>query len=417
MATGKLINPDRTTKTPLGIKSPRKHHVVTHNPSGANPGETLYVRIPKLNTNTFYVPNSVYLSVDIDITGKSGHKNHVVANLGRNLITDLSIKFGSEIIQNISNYDTYMTYKDLWLSKAKRDNMIFEGIQSPEISKLRSGHTASPVVANDTTLSEVFDKKYKIPLDFELLTDHAPLYKIAIEEDIIFEITLAANKEVLVSADTTDWGYVLKNICLEYDTVTDEGIAKTITQMYTNGYGILYDKVDRFKSVKVAQNDSLINENINFPRRSIKGVLLLFLKKFAPGVRKTEDFHNPEIKDVEITIEGMSNQLFNRPMRMLDQWNEAKKFFMSEDIKKDEDCFMDIVKYYGSKNHYGLWIDFRTTEDNSIHGSGTKLQNTKDGIQLSIKKKTGEGPYTMLIYIISDAQIQIQNCQLRSVMY
>ena len=60
---------------------------------------------------------------------------------------------------------------------------------------------------------------------------------------------------------------------------------------------------------------------------------------------------------------------------------------------------------------------FRSTEDNELHGSGRALQNTKDGIQLKIIKDDDKGPYQMHIFIVSDAQLNIQNCQLASMQY
>ncbi len=361
MATGQYINPQRLNKTPLGIKATRKHHVITFNPSSANPGETLYVRIPKLTTNTFYVPGSIYLSADVEITGDTGHDNHLVDNFGRNLISRMTVKWGAEKITELNNYDLYMTYKDLWLSKDKRKNMVFEGLQNKNINKLRSGLTVSGASVNDTMMKTVFGDKYKIPLDFEILTDHAPLYKAVINENIIFEIELNPNKNVLVSSKPKDMAYKLTNICLEYDTVTDKNIASTISNMYNSGYAFMFDRVDSLKEVKVTANETIINQNINFPRRSIKGVLLLFEKAFDVGARESEHFYNPEIKDVQITLEGISSQLYNNGIRMLDQWIEAKKFFMSDQVKVDEDCFMNIEKFYGIGKGYCLWLDFRTT--------------------------------------------------------
>jgi hypothetical protein len=72
-------------------------------------------------------------------------------------------------------------------------------------------------------------------------------------------------------------------------------------------------------------------------------------------------------------------------MRMQDQWEEIKKHFMGESIKETKDCNMDIMKYYDD-DKFALWLDLRTIEDNTLHGSGKALQNTKDGIQLAIKK-------------------------------
>ena len=286
MATGKYINPDRMSKIQLGLKAEKKHHVITHNPSAANPGAILYVRIPNLTKNTVFVPDSLYLSADLEISGKTGHDNHVVNNVGRNIISKFEVKIGTNTAFNLSNYDIYMTYKDLWLSKHKRKNMVFEGIQDEEVRKLRSGLTVSSAGANNKMLFKVFAKKYKIPLDFELLTDHGPLYKYAINEDIIFEITLATNDRILVSTDTKDWGYKLSNICLEYDTVTSESIANSMLQKYNSGYNVLYDMVDHFKTVSIKANDTLINENINFPRRSIKGVDFIVCENFYRWTKK-----------------------------------------------------------------------------------------------------------------------------------
>ncbi len=138
------------------------------------------------------------------------------------------------------------------------------------------------------------------------------------------------------------------------------------------------------------------------------------MKTFTDGQRNSEEFHNPEIKDIEITIEGISNKLFNTSMRMLDQFNEAKKFFMLDKITEDSN--MNIEQFYGGK-YFSLWIDFRTSPDNSIHGNGALLQNTKDGIQLAFKKKSGEGPFQMHVFIVSDAQLNIANYQVQSIQF
>jgi hypothetical protein len=76
-----------------------------------------------------------------------------------------------------------------------------------------------------------------------------------------------------------------------------------------------------------------------------------------------------------------------------------------------------MEKYYEDDNHFALWLDLiRTTEDNTLHGSGKALIKTKDGIQLTIKKEAGKGPYKMHMFIISDAQVNIMNSQIVSLM-
>ena len=52
--------------------------------SEANPGEKLYVSVPKLNENGVIVPGSLYLPFNIDLNG--GHADNVlVQNVSRAL--------------------------------------------------------------------------------------------------------------------------------------------------------------------------------------------------------------------------------------------------------------------------------------------------------------------------------------------
>jgi hypothetical protein len=45
----------------------------------------------------------------------------------------------------------------------------------------------------------------------------------------------------------------------------------------------LYDWVDNLRTVNILASETLINENINIPKRSIKGILLLFTSNFGDG--------------------------------------------------------------------------------------------------------------------------------------
>ena len=118
MATGKHLNTARMHKIPLGLKAERHHNIITFNPSSANPKETLYVRIPRLKEDTFYVPGTFCLTADVTVSGDP--KNYVVNNLSRNLISKLTVKWGATNILEIGNYDLYLTYKDLWLTTERK---------------------------------------------------------------------------------------------------------------------------------------------------------------------------------------------------------------------------------------------------------------------------------------------------------
>ena len=273
---GNKLEPQLNSRKINGLKSPKTHHVITNNPSSANPNETLYVRIPKLTSNTFFVPGSLYLSADVKISGDDG--NSVVNNLGRNLISKLIVKFGAETLFSLSEYNLYSTFKDLFLTKSQRENLVFQGIQESTFRALRSIKKTT----NDATqarLLEIYKTKYKIPLDFEFLTTEGPLFTYAIEEDLIFELTLSPVRDVIVTSETKDWNYELNNICLEYDTVTNEELARSLKNIYEQGMNIPYDYVTHIKSYKYISQT--INENINIPRKSVKGILILFTETFT----------------------------------------------------------------------------------------------------------------------------------------
>ena len=60
----------------------------------------------------------------------------------------------------------------------------------------------------------------------------------------------------------------------------------------------------------------------------MKGILMLFEDVAAqqPFVCNTEAFYNPKITKVEVTIEGIPNQLYSQGMRAYQMWDDAKKY-------------------------------------------------------------------------------------------
>ena len=63
---------------------------------------------------------------------------------------------------------------------------------------------------------------------------------------------------------------------------------------------------------------------------SLQGLLLLFLDKCDDFGNKSEEFYNPSIKKVLITINGMPHQLFASGIQAKDIYPELKKFFCKE---------------------------------------------------------------------------------------
>ena len=75
-----------------------------------------------------------------------------------------------------------------------------------------------------------------------------------------------------------------------------------------------------------------------------------------------------------------------------------------------------ITSYYTDK--YALWLDFRTIDDNTLNGSGRRLENTSEGVRLHIKKEAGSASkLSCYLYIFQDAQINISDAQFLNVIY
>ena len=69
-------------------------------------------------------------------------------------------------------------------------------------------------------------------------------------------------------------------------------------------------------------------------------------------------------------------------------------------------------------NKYALWLYFRTIDENELHGTGRRIEDASEGITLQIEKKTeSAGALNAYIYLIMDAQLNIQNGAYVSVMY
>ena len=71
------LNPYRFPRMAFGLKANSTLNGITLTPSNANPGETLYIEIPKLMDNMVIVPGIVFLVFNLSI---SGHENNTVVN-------------------------------------------------------------------------------------------------------------------------------------------------------------------------------------------------------------------------------------------------------------------------------------------------------------------------------------------------
>jgi hypothetical protein len=146
----------------------------------------------------------------------------------------------------------------------------------------------------------------------------------------------------------------------------------------------------------------------------MKGILMLFED---PNRTNTENYFNPNITKVEMTIEGIPNQLYSQGMKAYQQWDEVNKFF-AFNSKQDKEINLLTKKLFLTETtlekylttNYSLWLDLRSTDDNSLHGSGRRIENASEGITIQIEKKAGlDEPINLYIFVIQDAQINFED--------
>ena len=296
--------------------------------------------------------------------------------------------------------------------------MLSEGIQSVDLCKIRSGagDKKTSGVDAETKLEGTYKNKYRINLEHQILTDHGVFYPQALYNDLVFELTLAPASQVVRGSDPSKLVYKVENIQLEYETIRSKSLADEATSTYTNGKEFAYDLVMRDRVVPFQKGiDTRLNLRVNPQRRSLKGILLLFIIPYTAGTRDSENYLNPDITKVKVTVNGVPNRVYNEGISGTDMWREISRFLKPKPNSGRPN--MDLTKYLtGSK--FGLFIDLRSMADTTLHGNGQRLVNTQDGVQLEIEQNaSGSGQTNCHMFTISDSQMNITDRQLESVQY
>ena len=96
--------------------------------------------------------------------------------------------------------------------------------------------------------------------------------------------------------------------------------------------------------------------------RSLQGLLLLLFDKRIDFANKNEEFYNLSINKKLVTINGMPHQLYVFGLQARDIYPDLKKYFYKENADVTWEKFLETK--------FTLWIDTRSSTDNTLHGSG-----------------------------------------------
>ena len=224
-------------------------------------------------------------------------------------------------------------------------------------------------------MASIYNSKFCIPLDFEILESSLPLYQYGLGSRLTYELTFADHSNV-IKASNPDASYTISNISLEFDTVINASLANQIRTEYIKS-SILYDRILRAHIIPLNDSSTSFSMDINSPSISPKGVLLIFTKERSATKfnRDTEELFNPKVTKVEVTIEGVPNELYAQNMVYRHPYDEIMKHFGEGRPKRSWSypkrstvVQRQLASYYTDK--YTLWLDFRTIDDNRLHGSG-----------------------------------------------
>ena len=374
--------------------------------------------MPKLAENEVLVSGSLALVFNINLNVTGAHaNNYLVQNVSRALVDKFAVKFAATPIQVTDGYDIYKIFEDLFIPLHERANMLSEGIQSLDLCKIRSGagDKKTSGVDAENKLNDVYGTKYRINLDHPILTDHGVFYPQALYHDLVFDLTLAPAGQVVNGSDPSKLGYKLENIELEYEVIRSKTLADEAMSTYNSGKEFAYDLVMREKVVPIVRgSDTRLNLQVNPQRRSLKGILLLFINPYTAGARDSESYFNPDITKVKVIVNGVPDRVYNEGISGSDMWNELARYF---NPNRGGWPNMTLTKYL-TANKFGLWIDLRSMADTTMHGNGQRLVNTQEGVQLEIERTaSGSGKTHCHIFTISDSQMNIMGRQLASVQY
>ena len=166
-------------------------------------------------------------------------------------------------------------------------------------------------------MASIYDNRFCIPLDFEILESSLPLYQYGLGSHLTYKLTFANYSDVIKSTDP-DTTYTISNISLEFDTIINASLVSQIRKEYMKS-SILYDRILRARIIPLNKSDTSFSVDISSPSKSLKGVLLIFTQersatKFA---RDTKEFYNPKITKVEVP-----NELYAQNMEYRHQYDE-----------------------------------------------------------------------------------------------
>ena len=187
----------------------------------------------------------------------------------------------------------------------------------------------------------------------KILCDHGPYAPYGMC-DFDYRITPPKSEKIMKAQDGEDVGeYKLTDVHLEYEVIESEELAREVKDQYAVGRSLDYDYTTLLKTLPWNKSSTREVIDVNIPRKSMKAVVLLFTKNAGDS----EEFVFPELKRVNVTVEGDPNDIYSEGLAKRDMYGEAVRFFGSSTCEKyiGSKC-VSRRKFYTGK--FACVIDF-----------------------------------------------------------
>ena len=218
------------------------------------------------------------------------------------------ISFEGKEIVSIEDYDELFSYFDFFLSKKEKTRRIPQEINTDASLALRVEAEAATGTAEEKAVEKTFGKTFRIPIDFEMLSDISPFPQYNLKDKLQIDITFNSPEAVILAgtgADLTrgtDYAYSVKDLRMEYDMINEPSMSLDVHSRVV----VPFKTYIKYRFEEINKNASVINLKINAPCKSLSHVLIFAIN---PNDRK-EVFKNLDIKSVNIAVERKPNQLY-----------------------------------------------------------------------------------------------------------
>ena len=261
--------------------------------------------------------------------------------------------------------------------------------------------SASSSNIEDKMIADLYKDRLEIPIGHHVLGGQGVFAPRALDVDFDVDIRFAMGKDIMEAQSSQSIaGYKVTNLNVEYQKIKSPELYSEAEQSYISGRTWPYRFIEKpsTNSADWKKSSTDVTTRVNLPRKSMNAVVFLF----RDDAKDSEKFVYPNIDSVEVSIEGVPNALYTKSMGKYEMFNTARDFFL-------DDVSDTITPREFFKDKFALVLNMRTVNDKHVFANGREILNTQDGIAIEIKKRATTKDLTCYMYVVSDAQVNIQN--------